>query len=244
MTRLSADASPPFARQDANGGGEVPALLDIYERLHAAYGPQRWWPGESAFEIIVGAILTQSAAWTNVERALTNLKAAHALSPSRIAALPERHLAELIRPSGYFNAKARKLKAFVTLLYEHFGGDLGRMLAAPIEELRPALIATHGIGPETADSILLYAGNHPVFVIDAYARRIFLRLGFVPQTDDYAGWQALFMRALFSDAGLFNEYHALIVRHGKEVCRKRPLCRKCALRTICPVGASTAQGVT
>jgi endonuclease-3 related protein len=215
-------------------------LLAIHSRLYAAYGPQEWWPGDSQFEIIAGAILAQSAAWSNVEKALTNLKAANALSPEGIAVLPEVELAELIRSSGYFNAKARKLKAFVVLLNEGFAGDLGRMLATPAVELQPILLATHGIGPETADSILLYAARQPVFVIDAYTRRTFLRLGLVPEADNYDGWQRLFMRALSPDAPLFNEYHALIVRHGKEVCRERPLCHKCPLATVCPLGGTAA----
>jgi len=212
-------------------------LLDIYDRLYAAYGPQHWWPGDSAFEIIAGAILTQSASWANVELALANVKAAGALSPQGIAALAEAELARLIRPSGYFNAKARKLKAFVALLYERFGGDLNRMLQTPTSKLRPALLATHGIGPETADSILLYAANRPVFVIDAYTRRTFSRLGIVPERDSYDGWQALFMERLPAEVALFNEYHALIVRHAKDVCRKQPLCDRCPLLEICPAGS-------
>jgi endonuclease-3 related protein len=215
---------------------EATRLVEICERLLAAYGPQHWWPGDSAFEIIAGAILTQSAAWTNVERALTNVHAAGALSPEGIAAVSETRLAELVRPSGYFNAKARKLKAFVALLDDRFGGDVGRMLAAPVEELRPLLLATHGIGPETADSILLYAAGRAVFVIDAYTRRTFSRLGFRPKADTYDGWQTLFMRRLPHDEQLFNEYHALIVRHAKDACRKEPLCAKCPLADICPIG--------
>jgi endonuclease-3 related protein len=222
---------------------ERKALLAIYSRLSDAYGPQEWWPGDSPFEIIAGAILTQSAAWSNVEKAIANLKAANALSPEGIAALPEAELAQLIRPSGYFNAKARKLKAFVALLSERVAGDLDRMLATPASQLRPALLATHGIGPESADSILLYAAGQPVFVSDAYTRRTFLRLGLVPEADNYDGWHRLFMRALPPDARLFNEFHALIVRHGKEVCRKRPLCARCPLAPICPVGTA-ALGLT
>jgi endonuclease-3 related protein len=201
--------------------------------LHSAYGSQRWWPGETAFEIIVGAILTQSAAWTNVEKALSNLKAAGALSPHGLRTVAEDQLAALVRPSGYFNAKARKLKAFVARLDERYGGDIGRMLASPVDSLRAALLAAHGIGPETADSILLYAAGQPVFVIDAYTRRTFSRLGFLPESDSYHGWQRLFMTALPTDASLFNEYHALVVRHGKEVCRKRPY----ALAVRCPPSA-------
>ena len=208
--------------------------------MYTAYGPQRWWPGETALEIIVGAILTQSAAWTNVEKALSNLTAAGVLSPEGLRTLAEDQLAALIRPSGYFNAKASKLKAFVALLDERYGGDLDRMLGSPVDELRAALLTTHGIGPETADSILLYAVGRPVFVIDAYTRRTFSRLGLRPESDSYHGWQRLFMTVLPSDASLFNEYHALIVRHGKEVCRKRPLCARCPLAEVCPVGSTAA----
>jgi endonuclease-3 related protein len=215
-------------------------LLDVYDRLYAAYGPQHWWPGDSAFEVIVGAILTQSAAWTNVEKALNNLKVAGALSPEAIDELPQGELARLVRPSGYYNAKARKLKAFVTLLDRGYGGDFETMLTAPTEELREALLSTHGLGPETADSILLYAAGRPVFVIDAYTRRTFSRLGFAPERDTYDGWQGLFVESLPLSAPLFNEYHALIVRLGKGACRKQPLCRDCPLSSICPVAAAAA----
>jgi len=215
-------------------------LTDAYDRLYAAYGPQHWWPGDSAFEIIAGAILTQSAAWSNVERVLANLKSAGALSPRGFAALPEGELAELIRPSGYYNAKARKLKAFVRLLDERVDGDLERLLALPAAELRALLLATHGVGPETADSILLYAAGRPVFVIDAYTRRTFSRLGLAPEIDTYDAWQTLFSESLAADAAMCNEYHALIVRHGKQVCRKRPLCHACPLSAICPTGVAAA----
>jgi len=215
-------------------------LLDVYGRLHAAYGPQRWWPGETPFEVIAGAILTQAAAWTNVEKAIANLKAADALSPEGLARLDERELARMVYPAGYFNAKAGKLKALVEMLRAGFGGDLGRMLAAPAEELRPLLLATHGIGPETADAILLYAAGRPVFVIDAYTRRLFSRLAVAPERDTYAAWQALFARNLEPDTALFNEYHALIVRHGKERCRRLPICDGCPLLAVCPTGQARA----
>jgi len=213
-------------------------LLDIYSRLYAAYGPQHWWPGETPFEVIVGAILTQSAAWANVEKAIANLKAAGALSPDGLARLSEGELARLVYSAGYFNAKARKLKAFVALLFQRFDGELEGLLAAPVEELRPLLLGTHGIGPETADSILLYAAGRPVFVIDAYTRRLFSRLAITPGRDSYDSWQALFMANLEPDAALFNEYHALIVRHGKEVCRRQPRCEVCPLLEGCPTGGS------
>lgn len=211
-------------------------LLDAYGRLYSAYGPQHWWPAETSFEVIVGAVLTQSAAWTNVEKALANLKAAGALSPEGLRRLSEQDLAQLIRPSGYFNAKARKLKAFAGLLFDRFGGDLDSLLAAQAEELRPLLMSTHGVGPETADSILLYAAGYPVFVVDAYTRRLFSRLGVRAERDTYEGWQRLFTEALAADAPLFNEYHALIVEHGKRRCRRRPLCRGCPLLDVCPTG--------
>lgn len=213
------------------------SIREVYDRLYSAYGPQHWWPGDSAFETIAGAILTQSAAWTNVEKALSNLRAAGRLSPQGISALPERDLARLIHPSGYFNAKARKLKAFVSLLDARFGGDPDRMLEAPTSELRATLLEVHGIGPETSDSILLYAANKPIFVIDAYTRRTFSRLGLLPERDSYDGWQALFWERLPPDARLFNEYHAVIVRHAKDVCRKQPLCVRCPLLEICPAAS-------
>jgi endonuclease-3 related protein len=214
----------------------------VYERLLAAYGPQGWWPGETAFEVVVGAILTQSASWTNVERAIAALKAAGALAPEAVFRMPEHELAALIRPSGYFNAKARKLKAFVGMLYDRFGGDLEALLSLPAHKLRALLLSTHGIGPETADSILLYAAGRPVFVIDAYTRRMFSRLGLRPDGEGYCGWQGMFEESLPRDAGMFNEYHALIVAHGKAVCRSRPLCGECALMDLCERGARGQAG--
>ena len=176
--------------------------------------------------------------------AIANLKAADALSAERLARLDERELARIVRPAGYFNAKARKLKAFVGMLNDSTGSDpstplrtgLERMLAAPVEELRPLLLATHGIGPETADAVLLYAAGRPVFVIDAYTRRLFSRLDIAPDRDTHNAWQALFARNLEPDAARFNEYHALIVRHGKERCRRLPVCDGCPLLAVCPTG--------
>ena len=216
-------------------------LQDVYERLLGAYGLQHWWPGDSAFEVIVGAILTQSASWANVEKALANLKAAGALSHRALQRMDEGVIAELIRPSGYFNAKARKLKALVEMVHRRFDGHLHCLLRVETAELRDVLLATHGIGPETADSIVLYAAGRPSFVIDAYTRRLFSRLGMQPERDTYEAWRSLFMDALPADAALFNEYHALIVAHGKDVCRKRePLCGECVLLEVCPTG----RGVT
>jgi len=209
-------------------------LLEIYHRLLARYGPQRWWPADDPFEVIVGAILTQSAAWTNVEQAIANLKGAGALTPTALHHLPVDRLAHLIRPSGYYNAKALKLKAFAERLHCQYDSDLGRLFALDTPQLRHELLSIHGIGEETADSIILYAAKRPIFVIDAYTRRILIRLGLAPETDSYGAFQSLFAEYLPEDEGLYNEYHALLVRHGKGVCRKVPLCPICCLREHCP----------
>jgi endonuclease-3 related protein len=214
----------------------VISLRETFARLHQRYGPLGWWPGDGPFEVIVGAILTQGTAWANVQKALANLKAAGALDPVALRALTEAELAALVRPSGFFRAKSRKLKAFLGLLDERFGGDLGRLLAAPGEELRPLLLATHGIGPETADAILLYAARRPRFVIDAYTRRTFSRIGRRPERDSYDAWQRLFEESLPRDVDFYGEYHALIVEHAKDVCRAEPRCGECVLVRVCAVG--------
>ncbi len=209
------------------------ALLKIYGLLFRRYGPQLWWPGDSAFEVMVGAILTQSAAWQNVEKAIVSLKTAGAMSPEALRQIPAPELAQLIHPTGYYNAKAVKLQALVRWLRASCEDNLNALFAMETDSLRRQLLDVHGIGPETADSILLYAGNKPVFVIDAYTRRIFVRLGIKPENDTYADWQTFFMNTLPPEVELFNEYHALLVRHGKEACRKQPACDNCCLREIC-----------
>jgi endonuclease III related protein len=209
-----------------------PKLTDIYNRLYKTYGPQHWWPAETPFEMIVGAILTQSAAWSNVEKAICNLKQADALSPEALRRLPDAELAQFIYPSGYYNVKARKLKAFAEYLGENYGDNLEKLFRRGVNELRNELLSIYGIGEETADSILLYAGQKPVFVIDAYTRRIIDRLGLRLSADKYADYQRLFMTALPPDIQLFNEYHALLVRLAKEACRKEPHCTGCCLNTI------------
>lgn len=211
-------------------------IPQIYARLFAANGKQRWWPGDGAFEIMVGAVLTQNTAWTNVESAIANLKKARVLSPQAIVKAHPRRLAGWLKPSGYFNVKARRLRAMCRWLIGQ--GGVRKIAKQPTNELRQALLAVHGIGPETADDILLYAFRRPVFVIDAYTRRIFKRLGLIEGNEDYETLRRLFENALDADVPLFNEYHALIVAHGKDVCRKRPLCRSCCLIEYCP--ASTA----
>ena len=211
----------------------APALLDIYHRLLAGYGPQHWWPASEPFEVIVGAILTQSAAWGNVEKAIANLRAAEALSPKALRQLTTPRLARLIRPCGYYNAKALKLKSFAYWLGNHYSDDLDKLFSNDIDDLHQKLLSIHGIGQETADSIILYAANKPIFVVDAYTRRIISRIGLAPNKNSYAAYQAFFMEHLPPDAKLFNEYHALLVCLGKKVCRPRPLCPQCCLNDLC-----------
>ena len=218
--------------------------MEIYHRLLSAYGPQGWWPASSRFEMIAGAILTQAAAWRNVERALNNLRSAGIEGWSAVHALPVETLAELVRPSGYFNAKARKLKAFAAHVCEGYDGDLDSMFAVDTETLRRELLGIYGIGPETADDILVYAANKASFVIDAYTIRILKRVGLEPvERDNYDGWQWLFHNKLTMDVAVFNEYHALLDYHHKAACtRNAPRCDGCCLRDICATGATTIRG--
>jgi endonuclease III related protein len=208
-------------------------LLDIYQRLYERYGLQHWWPGDSPFEVMVGAILTQSAAWQNVEKGITKLKKAGVMSPLALSNTSIDDLAQLIHACGYYNAKASKLKALVNWLHESCENVLDKLFAQDTDTLRQQLLNVHGIGPETADSILLYAANKPVFVIDAYTRRIINRLGLAPKKDVYHFYQAFFMDTLPQNTELFNEYHALLVRLGKEACHKQPICSVCCLSEIC-----------
>ena len=204
-------------------------LTEIYRLLYDAFGPQHWWPGETQFEIIVGAVLTQNTNWTNVEKAIGNLKSAGCLTPAKIHSLDHARLAELIRPAGYFNIKAKRLKNLIDWLFEKYNGELCNLEDVPTDTLRAELLAINGIGPETADSILLYAVNRPVFVVDAYTARMAVRHGLIGEDADYEQLQQLFQSQLPSDVQLFNEYHALLVRLGKEFCRPTPRC------TICPL---------
>ena len=214
-------------------------LMQVYQLLYERYGPQHWWPSDSRFETIVGAILTQNTAWRNVERALANLKAAGAMSPARIRELAQDELAALIRSSGYFNIKARKLKAFADLLGRRHHDDLDHLFDQEHQALRRELLSIYGIGEETADDIMVYAAHLPSFVVDSYTVRILARLGVTSGKQRYHTAQALFHDNLPPDAGLFNEYHALLDRHAKETCRKLPLCRDCCLLSLCPTGAAT-----
>jgi endonuclease-3 related protein len=212
-------------------------LLDIYDRLLKAYGPQHWWPGESPLEVAVGAVLTQNAAWTNVARAISNLKAEGLLDEpgavARLLDLPADRLEYLIHPCGFFRVKGRRLRALLQMIQSEFGGAVERMAQAETEALRERLLAVRGVGPETADSILLYALDKPVFVVDAYTKRVAMRHNLCAEEDGYVEVQALFSDALPADAALFNEYHALLVRVGKERCRPRkPLCPGCPLQGL------------
>ena len=212
--------------------------MRLYAEMSRALGPMHWWPGRTRFEIIVGAILTQNTAWTNVERAIANLRRAKMLTPEAIASVRPARLAALIRPSGYFRQKAKKLKEFVRFLEDAYGGSLTRMFRTPTAALREQLLAVHGIGPETADSILLYAGSHPVFVVDAYTHRILERHGLSDGEPDYERTRSLIESSLRRDVQLFNEFHALIVNTGKHWCRARqPRCGECPLAPLLPAGS-------
>ncbi len=205
-------------------------LKQIYDRLYEHFGPQEWWPAETSFEVIVGAILTQNTSWSNVEKAIASLRKNKLLTPKALKAAPVSRLARLIRSSGYYNQKARKLKNFTDFLYANYGGNLKKMSKEGHFILRGKLLGVNGIGPETADSILLYAANKPVFVVDAYTRRVFSRHGLVKEDDTYSSIQSYFMDNLRNDPVLFNEFHALIVRLGKDVCKTRPDCGACPLK--------------
>ena len=207
-------------------------LNEIYKLLFERFGPQHWWPGQSPFEIIVGAILTQNTNWTNVEKAINNLKAAKLLTPEKMHNLDISELAQLIRPAGYFNIKAKRLKNFIEWLFKNHDGRLEKLENIRTEQLREELLAIKGVGPETADSILLYALDMPIFVVDAYTARIAARHGLIEAGCDYGQLQDLFQTNLPQDVKLFNEYHALFVRLGKEFCNPKPKCPGCPLEKL------------
>jgi endonuclease-3 related protein len=205
-------------------------LREIYDALDAAYGDQRWWPGETPFEIAVGAILTQNTAWPNVEKAIANLKSAGLLESASLSRLAASEIAPLIKPAGYYNVKAARLRAFLDFLWKEYGGDVAAMAREELPEVRPKLLAVRGIGPETADSILLYACGLPTFVVDAYTHRVLHRHGLADEAAAYDELKELFEGNLEADAALFNRYHALLVRVGRERCRRRePRCAGCPL---------------
>ena len=209
-------------------------LLELYDCLYAEYGPQNWWPAETPFEVIIGAILVQSTAWGNILQAINNLKAADLLTPDRLVEVPQDELEVLIRPSGYYRVKAKKIRAFLEHLRENHDNRLESLFAKNLPTLREELLSIYGIGEETADSILLYAAEKPIFVVDAYTYRLFTRLEWIGGKYHYGKLQQSFMEALPHDAQLFNEFHALIVRHGSRTCRKTPRCKACVLLHQCP----------
>jgi len=206
-------------------------LMKIYKRLYKVYGPQEWWPGDTPLEMIIGAILTQNTAWTNVEKAIKNLKKLRLLSsPSDLKRIKTGRLAALIRPAGYYNIKAKRLKSFINFLSSKYSLSLKKLSRENTGRLRQELLTVNGIGPETCDSILLYAFNRPIFVVDAYTQRILTRHRVLKENEGYDAVQKMFMEALPKNSGLFNEYHALIVRTGKEFCKKAPKCDSCPLK--------------
>ncbi len=207
-------------------------LEEIYKRLLAKFGPQHWWPGRTKFEVMVGAILTQNTSWENVEKAIDNLRREKLLSPKGLKGIHASKLAALIRPAGYFNVKAKRLKNFIDFLFKEYNGNLKEMTKEYWVNLRIKLLSVNGIGPETADSILLYALEKPVFVVDAYTKRILSRHNLVNRRADYQTIQSIFMDNLNQDTKMYNEYHALLVRLGKELCRPKPFCEICPLNNL------------
>ncbi len=223
---------PLVGAEPVDSEGVGPKVRRLFADLLAHYGPQHWWPAETPFEVIVGAILTQGTAWVNVEKAIARLKGAGLLDPERLAEVDPARLAELIRPAGYPRVKASRLKAFVAALKGDFG-SLGAFLRADPESLRTWLLSVPGIGPETADSILLYAAGRPYFPVDAYARRLFLRYGILAEPQPYERIRRLVEDALGPDPAALGEFHALIVAHGKAACRREPRCGVCPVRAGC-----------
>jgi endonuclease-3 related protein len=207
-------------------------LENIYQRLYKTFGPQHWWPGETPFEVIIGAILTQNTAWVNVKKAINNLKKKNLLTPMALRKVSQKRLAKLIRPAGYYNQKAKKVKNFIQFLFDNYRGGPKRMFSEDFLVLRAKLLDVNGIGLETADSILLYAGNKPIFVVDAYTRRILSRHNLIKTDASYTEIQNYFMDNLENEVKLFNEFHALLVRLGKEICKPKSNCRICPLRGI------------
>jgi endonuclease-3 related protein len=209
-------------------------LNQIYKLLLKAYGPQKWWPAESSLEVMVGAVLTQNTNWQGVERAIANLKRVNLLDPHKLKAIPTEELSRLIKPAGYFNLKARRLKNLIGMVVEAYGGDLTAMGQMETAQLRQELLLVNGVGPETADSILLYAFHRPIFVVDTYTYRVTSRHGLIEEEANYQALQDLFMEHLPLDLDMFNEYHALLVRVGKHHCKRKARCEGCPLEPLLP----------
>jgi endonuclease III related protein len=217
-----------------------PNLALVYAQLAAAWGPQHWWPGDTPFEVAVGAVLTQNTAWSNVEKAITSLKAAGAMTAIGLLALSESDLEQAIRPAGTYRVKARYLRTLALWTAQRATGDLSSLASEDTDALRREILALHGVGRETADSILLYAIGKPAFVVDAYTRRIGARLGLLPDNTTYDTAQQYFIARLPEDVPLFNEFHALLVRLAKEHCRARPMCLACPLEQHCPSASASS----
>ena len=211
-------------------------ILKLYDDLNAEYGDLHWWPAETPFEIIIGAILGQATAWRNAAKAIGNLKAANVLDPEEMSKLSQDELETLILPSGYYRAKAKKVRAFLTHLQAHHNNQLDSLFAQELPLLREELLSIYGVGEETADTILLYAAQKPSFVVDTYTYRLLERLGLFNGKFHYGKLREIFMENLPHDSHLFNQYHALIVRHGARICQKTPQCDKCMLQSQCPTG--------
>jgi endonuclease-3 related protein len=205
-------------------------LLQIYQKLYKAIGPRKWWPGDSPFEVIIGAILTQNTSWKNVERTIRALKEKNLLDPLGIYSLEEELLAKTIKSAGFFNIKAKRIKNFIGFLFKNYQGSIEKMFSENTVPLREKLLKINGIGPETADSILLYAGEKPIFVVDAYTKRILTRHNLISKSAGYSEIQELFMENLIKDVSMFNEYHALFVYIGKHFCKRIPNCQNCPLK--------------
>lgn len=207
-------------------------LLRIYNLLFDFFGPCHWWPAETPLEVIVGAILTQNTSWANVEKAITNLKRHNLLSAKKLRQVNTRRLARVIHSTGFYNLKSKRLKNFINFLFLNYKGKLNLMFKTKTNRLRRQLLAINGLGPETVDSILLYAGGKPVFVVDAYTKRILSRHYLIPKESEYNQVQEYFIRHLPKNTKLFNEFHALFVQLGKDFCKKKPICFKCPLSNL------------
>ena len=207
-------------------------LIEIYDILYSAFGPQNWWPAETELEMMVGAILTQNTNWKNVEKAIGNLKDKDILTINRLMEIPDSMLAQLIKPAGYYNIKTRRLKNLIGFIDSDYDGDIFRLFSLDIQEIRKELLSVNGVGLETADSIVLYGAGKPLFVVDTYTHRILTRHGMIEEEAGYNDLQSLFMDNLPHDEELFKEFHALIVRSGKEYCKKKPLCQNCPLKNF------------
>jgi endonuclease-3 related protein len=219
---------------------EMMTPLQLFDILLTTFGPQHWWPGDTPFEVAVGAVLAQNTSWSNVEKAITSLKAANAMTATSLLSLSASDLEQAIRPAGYYRVKARYLRTLAEWVSQHASGDLSSLMSEDIGALRCEILALQGVGRETADSILLYAIGKPAFVVDAYTRRIAARLRLLPDNATYESTQQYFVAQLPEDAHLFNQFHALLVRLAKEHCRARPVCLACPLEQYCPSADSSS----